>query len=427
MAAADKSDTASPGGGGRGGKKWKKKPGKNAPFSSRKLQPADPLKSLRDPSLARQRLSYVLSALKNSTYFQRYGGKDHFFIEDDSPYFSWKHSVYFWRDFHDLCKECSTVTPDTTASLREKYKDVITPSTVIAAPHPSAAHFFWYNKDVISPPPWARDFFHHRRYLVSTVGTVHKADWSATRIRFILEAQCKVAETKTMPLNPYMSNYARLNKTTGEENLGKTLQVCKQNYLSRNSYKSFQTVDALAIYRDSIFCLCAPGDLEVRKALFDIVGTGCIPVVFHNSTVGEYIEYIPNDIALDEVVVSYGFDGLAIRKLDEIQSQPLIPPSPKPSSEESISASFNVIDHLETFYRTQPDKIRRMQRNIERLGYRFTYSKTHHCDEKTLIKGVFPYDRSKVFAPPREDAWDLLLKILYKRNAEMKKQTHRSK
>ena len=97
----------------------------------------------------------------------------------------------------------------------------------------------------------------------------------------------------------------------------------------------FQTIDALTIYRDSVFCLCAPGDLEVRKALFDIVGTGCIPVLFHNSTIGEYIDYIPQDstlmdtFALEDVVVSYGFDGVAIRPLNETKSsRPIISSRP---------------------------------------------------------------------------------------------------
>ena len=43
-----------------------------------------------------------------------------------------------------------------------------------------------------------------------------------------------------------------------------------------------------------------------------------------------------------------------------------------------------------------------------------------HCDENKLKKGVLPYDRSKVFAPPRQDAWDLLVSILFQRNTEMK-------
>jgi len=71
-------------------------------------------------------------------------------------------------------------------------------------------------------------------------------------------------------------------------------QVCVRNSLRRNSYKKFRGEEALLLYRDSIFCLCAPGDIEVRKALFDIIGSGCIPVTFHPSTLGEYYAYIPS-------------------------------------------------------------------------------------------------------------------------------------
>ena len=52
-----------------------------------------------------------------------------------------------------------------------------------------------------------------------------------------------------------------------------------QNFLSRNSYKTFQSIDALEVYRDSVFCLCAPGDLEVRKVSKYEHVTMCIHIV----------------------------------------------------------------------------------------------------------------------------------------------------
>ena len=110
-------------------------------FHGRNLRRRDEWADLRSPVFANERVKRIISFLNTSSAFLRSQGKDHFFIEDDSPYFHWKHGIDAWKSFHEFCKFCITVTPDTTTSLRIKYKHVIEPSTVIAAPHPSSIHF----------------------------------------------------------------------------------------------------------------------------------------------------------------------------------------------------------------------------------------------------------------------------------------------
>jgi hypothetical protein len=135
------------------------------------------------------RASFAIAELTNSKYFKRNNGKDHFFIEDDSPFFDWKHDFASWRQFHDLCKNCLTVTPDNTKRLRDQFKHIIRPDTIISTPHPAAIHF----SDKVKFFPWSQRNEHHDRILVSSVGTVHKALKFSTAIRYILDMQCKSA------------------------------------------------------------------------------------------------------------------------------------------------------------------------------------------------------------------------------------------
>jgi hypothetical protein len=252
-----------------------------------------------------------LNSLSNSKYFGKNHGRDHVLIEDDSPYFSWKHDVAAWRRLHDMCKECVTVTPDTTLALRHQYRNILSVDRVVATPHPSAYHHhptlegdhptthvvegkrtrkrkgktlilsnetYHHPWDPDTPPPVGvrvssvpKSMSYSKR-LVTTVGTVHKADKTATKIRSILDKQIKKCYKAQMP------------------HRGQGAPDCLSVNLKKNTYKRFKSTSVEA-YRASYFCLCAPGDLEIRRALFDIILSGCIPVTFVNSTLSEYRAY----------------------------------------------------------------------------------------------------------------------------------------
>ena len=89
---------------------------------------------------------------------------------------------------------------------------------------------------------------------------------------------------------------------------------------------------------------------------------------------------------LDDVFVSFSFDGLAIRNdttsVDDAFAISQV--NLRPPAEESIAASVDVIGALENFYRQDGAKIRQMQRNIEELGYSFTYARLNVKVEYTL-------------------------------------------
>jgi len=150
--------------------------------------------------LPNQRVFSVASILNSSTYFRRLNGKDHFVIEDDSPFFTWKHDIASWRYFNLFCQECLLVSPDNTASLRNKFRYLIR-DKLISAPHPSAYHYIEnlnvdFNKETISHIPWIDNNDRHDKIIVVIVGTVKKASRSATKIRKILDQQCASEENR---------------------------------------------------------------------------------------------------------------------------------------------------------------------------------------------------------------------------------------
>ena len=58
--------------------------------------------------------------------------------------------------------------------------------------------------------------------------------------------------------------------------------------------------DYLSIYKRAKFCLCPPGDDPARKAVFDAIISGCIPVIFEVATLyNQYPWHIGEDAALD--------------------------------------------------------------------------------------------------------------------------------
>jgi hypothetical protein len=193
------------------------------------------------------------------------------------------------------------------------------------------------------------------------------------------------------------------------------MTICWQTQLSKNSYKKFHTIDAVKIYKKSIFCLCAPGDLDVRKALFDIIGVGCIPVTFHNSTAGEYVAYIGN---VKDVTFPFEFDGTGIvlhQKNSSLVSRARL----RPSLSTSLQNSINVIDYLKSFWLNNREAVEQMQRKIEIVAKAITYNVLDDC-ERNLNHGVPVLSNRRKehsISSLNYDASDILLDLLFERVA----------
>ena len=78
-----------------------------------------------------------------------------------------------------------------------------------------------------------------------------------------------------------------------------------------HSSKDTNLADFLTIYRNSVFCLCPPGDDPGRKAVFDAILSGCIPVIFEVATLyNQYPWHVSEKVALD---ISVGVPGGQVR------------------------------------------------------------------------------------------------------------------
>ena len=186
------------------------------------------------------------------------------------------------------------------------YKHVLNPSRILVAPHPAVFHhspdvtqalspdnFHPQRRQGSAPPPGPQLYEHSwerhpgisssQQKLVTALGTVRKADKTATRIRAQLETQMHRCQRR------HSHDTAAIGS-------------CHHVNFPKNTYRRFQA-RAVVQYMSSTFCLCAPGDLEIRRALFDILLSGCIPVTFANSKLVLSSSY-PNLIVPDFILLS---------------------------------------------------------------------------------------------------------------------------
>lgn len=130
-----------------------------------------------------------------------------------------------------------------------------------------------------------------------------------------------------------------------------------------------QENDFFAVYRDSIFCPCFRGNTPAQKRFFDVLLSGCIPVVLSYNTSHEkgypsFFEHRGTSIR-----VSYPFHRGLFQGMPEmgIDYRDLVV---------TIDASCGVtciVPTVEKLLRHQPKRVRQIQRNIGRVASLFTY------------------------------------------------------
>lgn len=136
-------------------------------------------------------------------------------------------------------------------------------------------------------PAWAWDFdvTARRENLIAFVGIIRKMAPSATQLRRALVKQCKLA-----------------NEKHGIEKAENFDALCSLRVLDKHSWKNFG--DEASLYRQTTFCLLPTGDIPSRKAVFDMLIAGCIPVVFDSRQIDLYRWHLSADeIAAIHVLV----------------------------------------------------------------------------------------------------------------------------
>ena len=208
--------------------------------------------------------------LKNNVWFDRYGGADHAVLWSLGQYHPWPRNGcdVFMKDY---CAKCTFTCYWMDSTKKE--------SKFISVPFPSGYH--WW--DGIKNLPWESTL--ERNMTAVYLGSTQTLNPAHTKIRRAMTSQCNASV------------------------------ACHWLQISHNS-KDASIADYLSVYKKSIFCLCPPGDDPARKAVFDAILSGCIPVIFEKATLyNQYPWHIGEEMALD---ISVSIPGGLVRsgKLD---------------------------------------------------------------------------------------------------------------
>ena len=227
-------------------------------------------------------LQTVVELLMNSTYFMEYAGQNHFFIDSSEPF--WYDKKIVTSVLYRLCKKCIKFTPSTLPVPYQKWQhDFLIDRTYIHIPYTSTWHYYEGSSDRLivensrnsvkssSSSTWSWDFDVHmrRENLMTFVGIVKKMTRSATELRRTLLKQCKSG-----------------NEKRGLEKNENYDAFCALRVLDKNAWKDFG--NEADIYKQTTFCLLPTGDIPSRKAVFDMLLAGCIPVVFDHRQIDIY-------------------------------------------------------------------------------------------------------------------------------------------
>jgi len=193
--------------------------------------------------------------LKKSKYWHRHKGADHVVLWSLHQYHAYPRTCdTFMRKF---CEKCTITCYWMDYAIQD--------NRYVSIPFPSGYHYH----DDIKKLPWDTRTAALRDSLAVYIGSTLTITPYHTAIRKTMTAQC---DRK------------------------------KNCHWMRIFHSSTDTrfVDFMTVYKRAIFCLCPPGDDPGRKAVFDAIVSGCIPVVFHESTIyNQYPWHFSEETALD--------------------------------------------------------------------------------------------------------------------------------
>jgi hypothetical protein len=282
----------------------------------------------------------VMTDLRDNKYFKRHNGADHVILWSLGQYHPWPHNGcdQLMKDFCEKCTiTCYWMDP-TKAENR-----------FVSLPFPSSYH--WY--DGIKNVPWDYNPTHKRHIKAVYLGSTQTLNPAHTKIRRSMAAQCEKHEQCT---------WAKLDHSSKDTNLA----------------------DFLTIYRNSVFCLCPPGDDPGRKAVFDAILSGCIPVIFEVATLyNQYPWHVSEKVALD---ISVGVPGGQVRS--------------------------NTLQFMDVLMKIPGDVIRKKQAAIAKAAPRMQYA----VPPLHLIKDRF---ENATWDPPFHDGVDVALDGLFERTANV--------
>ena len=190
----------------------------------------------------------VEKIILSSPYWQKHRGADHVLLWSLGQYHPWPHERCDVL-MREVCERC-TITSYWMDATKQNNR-------FISVPFPSAYHYH----DDIENLPWSLSNNVHRNQTAVYLGGIQTLNPTHTKIRRALTEECK-------------ANFLDCHW-----------------YQIAHSSVDVQIADYLGHYKRSIFCLCPPGDDPARKAVFDSILSGCIPVIFELNTLYNQYPY----------------------------------------------------------------------------------------------------------------------------------------
>jgi hypothetical protein len=357
---------------------------------------------------------YVQNLWKNITerspYFNKFQGIDHVLLWSLGHYHPWPRNDCNVL-MGNLCKLCGITC---------YWMDPVLPDNhFVSIPFPSSYHWSEQMTDV----PWKQISTHStstekefikRIYFISYLGGTQTLNPEHTKIRKEMTRQCLESPNQTLPFLSFGGGTTSGDGTTSGGTTSGS-QLCNWIQLSHSSTDK-NLIKSLQIYRKSIFCLCPPGDDPARKALFDIILSGCIPVLFHPSTlVNQYPFHINEQIAKDISIYIPGKQllknkyGKSIFIGSSFSSSSLSSSSSSPSS-----PSYSSVRIIDLLLSIPFSIIKKKQKALEEIAPQLQYS-------IPPLEMLQDRHDERVWDPPFRDAVDLMLDGFIQRAEKLKR------
>jgi hypothetical protein len=285
-------------------------------------------------------LGNLMDELNAMPYFTRHQGADHVVLWSLGQYHPWPRAGcdVFMRSTCERCTfSCYWMDP---TRAENKF---------VAMPFPAAYHYW----DGIQRLPWDSSRAEERNLTAVYLGSTLTLNPWHTKIRRAMAAQCN----STTDCHWLKIAHSSIDNTIG---------------------------DLLSVYKKAVFCLCPPGDDPARKAVFDAIVSGCIPVIFEVAPLyNQYPWHIGEDAALD---ISVYIPGGAMRA--------------------------GKIQFMDVLRNISPDIIRKKQWALSQVAPRIQYS----IPPYQLLTDKFD---ETVWVPPFHDAAELALDGFFQRTQRM--------
>jgi len=239
-------------------------------YSMAKRTALDCVNKRRNKTYCPEEMQFVSKFITNTPQFKRYNGVDHVLITSLGGPFSSEVCANLFQ----ACEECAI----TCYWAEPNGND----TNFVSIPFPSYYHF--QVNDAVSGSnsqgvfmPWTRP---NRTIFSTYAGSKGVRVRAATLIRKQLVKECQEQASHC--------NYVKVDRVWSKLNSIVETEVGPQ-----------LTVEIMEAYSNSIFCFCPPGDDPSRRAIIDILVSGCIPVVFSALTLhnGQYPWFIGEEMA----------------------------------------------------------------------------------------------------------------------------------